>query len=112
MVTLAFMRLRKLVEEGAGSSLNERQMLWKPAAEIAGSKRKSPPSVGGQGTAPTLGRIGLGGGGGAPFKVRMLERETPPGVHNFEWRGNVCRRENYAFSHHLDVSTAPLVAVQ
>ena len=42
----------------------------------------------------------------------MLERGTPPGVCDFAWCGDVCRRVNCALSHHLAVGSAPSVAVQ
>ena len=112
MPTLEVTRLRELVEEGAGSSPTERQMFWKQAPEKTASERKGAPSTGGQRTGHTQGRAGAGGGGGSTFKDRMLERGTPPGVCDFTWRGDVCRRVNCSFSHLLPSGTAPSVAVQ
>ena len=42
----------------------------------------------------------------------MLERVTPPGVCDFSWRGDVCRRVNCSFSHLPAAGTATSVAAQ
>ena len=112
MPTLAFTRLRELVEEGAGPSLTERQVFWRRAPEKAASNRKGAPSTDGQWIGHTQGRAGAGGGVGSMFKARMLERGTSPGVCDFTWRGDVCRRENCSLSNPLASGTAPSVAVQ
>ena len=112
MPTLAFTRLRELVEEGAGSSLTERQVFWKQAPEKEASKRKGAPSREGQGTGHMQGRAGAGGDGGSAFKSHMLERRTPPAVCDFSWRGDVSRRVTCLFSHFLGAGRAPSVTVQ
>ena len=87
-------------------------MFWKQAHEKAAFKRKRAPSTEGQRTGHTQGRTCAGGGGGSTFKARMLERGIPPGVCDFAWRGDVCRRVNCLFSHLLAAATAPSVALQ
>jgi len=110
MAPLAFTRLRELVEEGAGSSLTERQSFWTQTPEKSGSKRKGAPNAGGQRSAQTQARAGARGGGGSTFKVRMLERGTPPGVCDFAWRGDPCPRVNCTFSHLLPAGKGSSVA--
>ena len=112
MPTLDLTRVRELVEEGAGSSLTERQTFWKQGPEKAASKRKGAPSTEGQRTGHSQGRAGAERGGGSTFKARMLERGRPPGVGDFAWRGDVCRRVNCPFSHLPAAGTAPSVVVQ
>ena len=112
MPTLAFTRLRELVEECAGSSPAERQMVWTQAPKKVIYMRKGAPSTAGQWTSCTQGRAGAGGGGSSTFKARMLERGTSPGVCDLAWRGDVCRRINCSLSHLLPSSTAPPVTVQ
>ena len=104
MITPTFLRLRELVEEGAAASLREHKdfsgLPSDKTAGLVGGKRKGAPGSGGQRTAPAQGRAG-GGGLPAPFKARMQDRSTSPGVCEYTWRGVPCPRGKCLFAHQV-----------